>query len=102
MRLLNSLLASSVVFLLLATPLFSMDYPLSETAARAAYFLGQRRDIGEFISRYSKHLPAPKIGPYISDVTFFTPYAQLVVYPVSRECTTRSKPSATHRQNSTP
>jgi hypothetical protein len=71
-----------VVSLLTVPPSSAFDYPLSETAARNAYFLGQRRDasMGEFLARYSKHLPAPKTGPYVSDVTFFTPYAQLVQY----------------------
>jgi hypothetical protein len=82
MRLLNSFLALLVTFFLLASPAFALDYPLSETAARTAYFLGQRRDIsmGDFLARYSNHLPAPKTGPYVSDVTLFTPFAQLVLY----------------------
>jgi len=68
--------------LLLALPSFAFEFPLSETASRSAYFLGQRKDaaMSDFLSRYSKHLPAPKSGPYVSDIMFQTPYAQLVWY----------------------
>jgi hypothetical protein len=67
---------------LLAIPLTSagFDTPLSDTAVREAYFLGQRRDetMARFLDTYTKHLAAPKSGPYISSVTAFTPYAQVV------------------------
>lgn len=65
----------------LATPLPSsaFDTPLSDTAVRQAYFMGQRHDesLGRFLDRYTKHLPLPKTGPYISSVSFLTPYALL-------------------------
>jgi hypothetical protein len=71
-----------LVLLFAVAPLLAFQFPLSETASRNAYFLGQRRDItmAEFLARYSRHLPPPKSGPYISDVQFFTPFAQLVQY----------------------
>jgi len=61
-------------------PSFAFDTPLSDTAVREAYFMGQRHDetLAHFLDKYSAHLPAPKTGPYISSVTFFTPYAQAV------------------------
>jgi len=75
-------ISALLIALLLAVPSFAFEFPLSETASRTAYFLGQRRDatMGEFLARYSKHLLAPKTGPYVSDIMFQTPYAQLVWY----------------------
>jgi len=73
--------ASCVVAAVLALPLSSsaLDSPLSDTAVRQAYFLGQRHDesYGRFLDSYFKHLPPPKTGPYISSVAFLTPYALL-------------------------
>src|SRR5437867_1841534 len=54
--------------------------PLSDEDIRDAYFLGQRNDEATaraFLS-YLKMLLAPKSGPYISEVEFYTPYSQLV------------------------
>ena len=69
--------------LLLACPLPSSAFetPLSDTAVREAYFLGQRRDetMARFLDKYTKHLPEPKQGPYIASLTFFTPFAQVVL-----------------------
>lgn len=82
MRFLKLLPHLFMALLLVVPSSFAFVFPLSETSARAAYFLGQRRDasMGEFLVRYSKHLPAVKTGPYISDVLFFTPFAQVVLY----------------------
>jgi hypothetical protein len=66
--------------LLLAPSAFAFDTPLSDQAVREAYFLGQRHD-GTFpslLGKYIKFLPPPKSGPYISSITFLTPFAQLV------------------------
>ena len=59
---------------------FAYDTDLSDTAIREAYFLGQRRDekSGAFLANYSKHLPIPKKGPYISEIRLLTPVAQVV------------------------
>jgi hypothetical protein len=65
---------------LLTPSSFAFDNPLSDQAVREAYFLGQRHD-GTFpsiLGRYTKRLPPPKSGPYISSVTFLTPFVQLV------------------------
>jgi hypothetical protein len=74
LRLLPCLFAT---FLAFPFPSAAFDAPLSDTAVRQAYFMGQRHDesLGRFLDKYAKHLRAPKTGPYISSVVFFTPYA---------------------------
>jgi len=66
--------------LLLVPPSFAFDTPLSDTAIRDAYFLGQRRDdtMTRFLNRYTKFPDAPDSGPQIYSVTFLTPYALVV------------------------
>src|SRR6266566_1804026 len=66
--------------LLLSTPALPFDTPLSDQAVREAYFLGQRTDqkIVDFFSGYTRHLPFPKAGPYVSEIQLLTPYAQVV------------------------
>jgi hypothetical protein len=61
---------------------FAFDTPLSDQAVREAYFLGQRHDgtYPNILGAYIKHLSSPKSGPYISSVTFLTPFIQLVEY----------------------
>lgn len=67
-------LASSL--LLIVQPLSAFDTPLSDTAVREAYFLGQHHDeiFADFLRKYSIALPEPKSGPYIASVSFYTPY----------------------------
>ena len=79
---LRSSLALLASALLLSAPALAYDTPLSDQAVREAYFLGQRRDesMASFLNKYTKLLPAPKTGPHISSVTFFTPFALLVQY----------------------
>jgi hypothetical protein len=74
------LLALLNVTLFLATTTQAFNFPLSSEAVREAYFLGQRHDNSTalYLDTYSKHLQAPKFGPYISSATFLTPFAQLV------------------------
>ena len=66
--------------MLVCQPLFAFQTPLSDTAVREAYFLGQRHDqsVSDFFAKYAKPLPAPQYGPYISTIRFLTPYAQVV------------------------
>jgi len=63
-------------------PSVAFDTPLSDTAVRQAYFMGQRHDetYGQFLDSYYKHLPPPTTGPYISSVAFLTPYALLTEF----------------------
>ncbi len=74
-------IVSVIVALILSTPSsFAFDTPLSDQAVREAYFLGQRGDdtMAAFLNKYTKYLEAPKTGPDIASVTFFTPFALLV------------------------
>ena len=76
LRFLARLFATLAVF---PFPSSAFDTPLSDTAVRQAYFMGQRHDesFAHFLDKYVKHLRVPKTGPYIASVTFFTPYALL-------------------------
>src|ERR1700730_10921323 len=58
---------------------FAFETPLSDTAVREAYFLGQRRDekMAQFLDKYTVYLAPPKSGPHIASITMFTPYARL-------------------------
>jgi hypothetical protein len=79
LRFLSSLVACVVAF---PVPLLAFDTPLSDTAVREAYFLGQRRDetMARFLAKYTKLLPPPSSGPQVYSVTFLTPFARLVEY----------------------
>jgi len=73
-----------VVFLIALMPTLSAsayDYPLSPTAVREAYFLGRRADEKtiEFLGKYLKQMPLPDEGPYVSEISLLTPYAQVVL-----------------------
>jgi hypothetical protein len=72
--------ASFLVALCVTLPASTFDVRLSDQAVRQAYFLGQRHDgsLAAFLSKYIQQLPPPLTGPYISSVSFFTPFAQLV------------------------
>jgi hypothetical protein len=83
LRWLSLLSATILTFPSSASP---FDTPLSDTAVRQAYFMGQRHDetLSRMLDSYAKHLPQPKTGPYISSVTFFTPYALLAQQSASQ------------------
>jgi len=68
--------------LLVVPSSLAFDAPLSDEAWREAYFLGQRHDesMARLLNRYTKYLPQPASGPFISSVTFLTPFALLVQY----------------------
>jgi hypothetical protein len=74
--------ASLLMALCVSVPALPLTTPLSEEAIREAYFLGQRHDgtYPSILGKYIKNLPPPKSGPYISSVTFLTPFMQLVGY----------------------
>ncbi len=71
-----------VSFLVLPPSSNAFETPLSDTAVRDAYFLGQRRneDLARFLDKYTQHLPPPETGPYIQSVSFLTPYAITAQY----------------------
>lgn len=77
LRFLSCLLTAVLV---LPSPARAFDTPLSDTAVREAYFLGQRRDntLTKFFDNYKKHPPAARSGPTITSVTFLTPFALVV------------------------
>jgi hypothetical protein len=70
------------VLFLIPTNSDGFDTPLSDTAVREAYFLGQRHDdsLSKLLDRYVLHLQPPKTGPYIESVSFFTPYILAALY----------------------
>jgi len=78
----NSCLSIFAAALLLAQPLVAFDNHLSDESVREAYFLGQRHDgtFPKILNKYSKRLAPPKTGPYVSSVTFLTPFIQTVEY----------------------
>jgi len=68
--------------LILAPYSNAFDTPLSDTAVREAYFLGQHHDelFANLLRKYAIALPAPESGPHIAAVSFFTPYALTALY----------------------
>jgi hypothetical protein len=68
--------------LLLAPSSSAFDSPLSDTAVREAYFLGQRHDdsLPKLLDKYVQYLQPPKAGPYIQSVSFLTPYILTALY----------------------
>lgn len=80
LSLLRSCLSIFTATLLLPTSSFAFTTPLSDEAVREAYFLGQRHDgsYPRLLEKYTKFLPPPKTGPYISSIAFHTPFVQLV------------------------
>jgi hypothetical protein len=66
--------------LLLFPSSFAFDTPLSDTAVRQAYFLGQRRDekVASFLDKYTQRFAPPKTGPQVASITLLTPFAVLV------------------------
>lgn len=63
-------------------PLFAYENPLSDTAIRDAYFLGEanNHDTPEFLAQYTHALPMPKAGPHIAAITLDTPCTHIVRY----------------------
>jgi len=59
---------------------FAFETPLSDKTIREAYFLGQHHDASTqaALKPYIHTLPAPKSGPYISEIRVLTPYAQVI------------------------
>src|SRR5216684_5082739 len=70
------------VLILISPNSSAFDTPLSDTAVRDAYFLGQRHDdsLGKLLDKYVLYLQPPKTGPYIQSVSFLTPYVLTALY----------------------
>src|SRR5947209_2931608 len=98
---LRSSLALLTSALLLCTPAIAFNTPLSDQAVREAYFLGQRRDesMMAFLNKHTKALPPPKTGPYISSVTFLTPFALLVQYSSRQSDYSAQRAALDHRSH---
>jgi len=66
--------------LLVLPPAFAYETPLTDKTVREAYFLGQHHDAStqSALKPYQHNLPAPKSGPYISEIRVMTPFAQVV------------------------
>src|SRR5579859_5872944 len=71
-------LGSIFLFALIATRGAAYDHPLGSSAIREAYFMGSGR-YAEFLSTYTKNLPAPKTGPHVAQMEVRTPFAQVIV-----------------------
>ena len=67
-------------------PLRALETPLSDTAVREAYFLGQHHDeiYSDFLGRYGVAFPLPKTGPHVASISFLTPYALTAMYSNQR------------------
>jgi hypothetical protein len=76
----RAIVATIAAALLLAPSSFAFDTPLSDESIREAYFLGQRHDdsMARLLKKYTILLDQPDTGPFISTVTFLTPFALLV------------------------
>jgi hypothetical protein len=77
------LTALALAWLLILAPSSSaFDTPLSDTAVREAYFLGQRHDdsLQKLLDKYVRYLQPPKSGPNIQSVSFLTPYILTALY----------------------
>jgi hypothetical protein len=64
-------------FFALPFPAWAYESPLSDSAVRDAYFLGQHHDeiFSDFLQKYGVTLPVPKTGPQIASISFYTPFA---------------------------
>ena len=96
-------IASVVAAVLLLTLYsFAFDTPLSDQAVREAYFLGQRRDetMATLLNKYTKPLPPPKTGPYVTSITFLTPFALLVQHSSRQSNYSAQQAALDHRGQS--
>jgi hypothetical protein len=77
----TSVLAAMLVAIAgIAIRALAVSYPLSTTAIRDAYFIGNRNDeqTAEFLSHYVRWFPELKSGPYIRDIGIDTPFSEIV------------------------
>jgi hypothetical protein len=97
-RLLSCLIAAVLVF---PFPAAAFETPLSDTAVREAYFLGQRHDetLALFLDKYSRHLPPPKSGPAITTITFLTPFALVAQLSSRQSVYSAQQAEIDHRNN---
>lgn len=84
--LLRPICAALSAWLLLIATCDAFELPLSDQTLREAYFIGQHHDASTeaALKPYVHHLPVPQKGPYISEIRFLTPYAQVIDVSNSR------------------
>lgn len=70
----------SVALGVVAVRALGFTYPLTSTAIRDAYFIGNRNDeqTADFLAKYVHSLPMPDTGPYVEDIGIETPFSQVV------------------------
>src|SRR5271154_4140220 len=80
---------------LVAQPAFAYTSPLSPEAIREAYFLGKEdaNKRADFISKYTRQLPAPKKGVDVGAIQFETPFV-MIANRVSRSVSNYFAPDA--------
>jgi hypothetical protein len=70
--------SSLFLVFILVFPQYSLAFetPLSDTAIRDAYFLGQRHDdsLAQLLNKHVLYLQPPESGPYIQSISFLTPF----------------------------
>ena len=73
------LLGTFVILMLIALPALAYQYPLSSIDIRDAFLIGNRNDdlTATLFSKYSRTLPAPETGAYVSEIELDTPYLQI-------------------------
>jgi hypothetical protein len=64
----------------ITVPALALNFPLSSTAIRDAYFIGSRNDqqTADFLAQYAHQLRAPKTGPYVNEIGLDTPFTQVI------------------------
>lgn len=79
-------MALALATLLVALPVFALEYPLSPEAIREAFFLGKKdaQKRATFLAQYTQTLPMPETGPHVAMIQFETPFA-VIVKRVSQE-----------------
>jgi len=78
-RALSSAILILAVTLGTAITALAFAYPLSSTAIRDAYFLGNRNDeqTADYLSKYAHRFPMPKSGAYVQEIGLDTPFTQV-------------------------
>jgi len=80
------LMIALVLAALIAPSAGALDYPLSSTAVREAYFLGtgDPNQRAQYAEKYLKRYPTPKTGDYVGLIDFETPY-MLIAQEIARK-----------------
>jgi hypothetical protein len=79
-RKLAGLLAIAALIAATAVPALAFLYPLSSTAIRNAYFIGNQNNqqTQDFLAQYEHDFARPETGPYVHDISISTPFTQIV------------------------